>query len=524
MIPPELALFAWVGVAAWLYSARRPFQAAVLCIVGSLLFLPLKVGFDPPGLPFVDRARLGILCAFAGAFLVAPGRFRMPKDARWLLIPPFAAVLGAFGSWATNRDTVTQGIVVLEGTTRGAAVSLPMTQAVDVLLPFLLGYCLIRTPKAVKSFYTVLVGAALVYSILVLYEVRMSPRLHSDFFGYRQAGFGQTVRYDGWRPMVFTEHGLALATFMSTCVIAAAVSWKAKVRVFTIPAQSSLMFLGIVLFLCKSVAAIVYAAVFAPLAIFLKPKVQTQIAAVLALIVLGYPMMRATDVFPTQVILDLAEPVGKSQSLEFRFTHEDKLTERARERIYFGWGYGDRNRIFDPKTGKDRSVTDGAWVITFGFYGAVGFLAFFGTLLMPVLLARSRVGKLRDPVHKRLLAGLALLTVVRAADLLPNGYFMGPLTALLSGALGGACIGLPAYERQLAAARRAMAASTPQAPPEPPAGRASDRHAGAGARTGRGRARAPAARHALARLSGPARRGRDGSTRRRRGCREPDAR
>lgn len=464
MINPELALLAWIGVAIWLFASRRPSEAALICIIGSLLVMPLRAGFNLPILPNLGGQRIGILAAFVGATLIASRQMRIRGRGRWVVLLPLLAMLSSFLTWATNRDAVSQGVRFLQGMEMSGALSLPITQAIDLLMPFLVGFCLVRTPRAVRGFYVVLIGAALLYSILVLYEVRMSPTLHATVYGYRQAGFGQTVRFSGWRPMVFTEHGLALAMFLSTSVIAAAAAMRARLRVFTLPTHVTLVFLGIVLWSCKSVAAIVYSAALVPVLFLTSPRNQVRIAALMAALVLTYPTLRSADLFPTQPILAAAASVGKSGSLEFRFRHEDALSARARERALFGWGAWNRNRIFNPKTGEDDSVTDGAWIIVFGQRGFFGFFTFFGTLLAPIVLALTRVGRLRDPRHRQLLAGLALVTAVRAVDLLPNGFFMGPLTALTAGALGGASIGLVAYERaQRAAAAAAPAASAPPA-------------------------------------------------------------
>ena len=50
----------------------------------------------------------------------------------------------------------------------------------------------------------------LLYVPLCLFEIRMSPQLHKLVYGFHQHIFAQTFRFEGWRPTVFLQHGLAV--------------------------------------------------------------------------------------------------------------------------------------------------------------------------------------------------------------------------------------------------------------------------------------------------------------------------
>ncbi|MFM7428604.1 MAG: hypothetical protein ACKO1F_01760, partial [Flammeovirgaceae bacterium] len=71
-------------------------------------------------------------------------------------------------------------------------------------------------------------------------------------------------------------------------------------------------------------------------------------------------------------------------SLQFRFDNEAILAEKARQRIFLGWGGYGRNLIFDESGGLS-TVVDSVWIITFGTRGLLGITSLFSTLLLPVL-------------------------------------------------------------------------------------------------------------------------------------------
>src|SRR6185503_19473636 len=158
----------------------------------------------------------------------------------------------------------------------------------------------------------------------------------------------------------------------------------------------------------------------------------------LALVVLAYPALRSTGTFPTAALVDLSARVAqeRADSLGQRFWHEDQLVKKAGERPLFGWGGFARNRIYDAE-GVDQSVTDGAWIGTYGSGGAAGFVCIFGLLTIPVFRARSALSRIAAMPESILLAAIALLVAFADIDLLPNGLFSA-LPLFFAGALGGA--------------------------------------------------------------------------------------
>ena len=98
----------------------------------------------------------------------------------------------------------------------------------------------------------------------------------------------------------------------------------------------------------------------------------------------------------------------------------------------FGWGSWGRNRIYSSEDGSDLSVTDGAWIITLGMWGWIGYLSIFGMLCL---------GSVRLLWHKKILrsisipsATLCALLAINLMDSIPNASIR-PITWLIAGSI-----------------------------------------------------------------------------------------
>src|SRR5690606_38002774 len=69
------------------------------------------------------------------------------------------------------------------------------------------------TERAQREILVALMVAGLAYSMPMLVEIRLSPQLNVWVYGFFQHGFDQMIRYGGYRPIVFLEHGLWVAFF-----------------------------------------------------------------------------------------------------------------------------------------------------------------------------------------------------------------------------------------------------------------------------------------------------------------------
>lgn len=434
------ALFAWPVVAILLFRALPPHRAIIWTILGGYLLLPVRTGIDLPLLPAFDKTSIP---AFAALALCLPllrrptellPRGRLPR----LLTVVF--LLAPFATVAVNGDPVIVGPRVLPGLQPYDAFSFALSHAVFIV-PFLLGQRFLADERALRDLLIAVAVAGLIYSLPALFEVRMSPQLQRWVYGHGPQAFIQQIRFGGFRPVVFLGHGLAVALFVAMAFLAAIALWRGSARSVRARWMLAAGWLGMTLVLCKTASAWAYATILGPL-LLAGRRLQRLALLLIGAAVLLYPILRGADLVPTRQLEAAAALVSEERagSLRYRFDNEDILLARANEQPLFGWGGWGRNRVFDPVTGRDVSVTDGWWIIVIGQYGWVGYLAEFGLLTLPLLLlARRRIG------GQAPFAAIALGIVLAAnlIDLLPNSGIT-PLTWMLAGALAGLLARAPA--------------------------------------------------------------------------------
>lgn len=433
------ALIIWPVVSIVLYRKMALPTALCMTIIGGYLLLPSVTSLDLPLLPPLNKTSIPTLTAlFLTAIALKKQTHAYPVLPGWIPRSPLVLILfgflviGAVGTAMTNRDLLFYGPRVLPGLRIYDVFSI-LLEAMVLVLPLLLARRVLASPQAQRVFLTTLVISATIYCLPALYEVRMSPQLHHDIYGFFPSSFVQAMRSGGFRPSVFLNHGLALAIFMGLALIAAVGLYR------TAQGPSRSRWLGaaalifITLALSKSLGALMIALVFIPIVLFLSRRAQLMFAVCIAGIVMLYPMLRMANLVPVDQFVAFAESISpeRAQSLTFRVLNENALLEKARERPVFGWGGWSRNLIFNEQ-GHILSVTDGAWIIAFGQGGWLGYLPVFGLLCWSIVALF--LGRLKDLDPTSAL--LALILAAKLIDLLPNAG-LAPMHWLIAGALLG---------------------------------------------------------------------------------------
>jgi hypothetical protein len=430
-----LALFVPVSIAFFFFTS--PQRAAVWTALGSELFMPEVASFKFPLTPTLDKHNLPYICIMIGCLLKCRGKVtRVPKE-RWFIVLTIAVVVGALLTSWTNRDPAHRDFMLkpLPGLDLKDGCSLALSFFTNTALPFYVGYALFRTGVDLRTLLAGFAVGSFIYIPFELWEIRFSPNIHRLVYGFFQDAFDETMRWGGYRPLVFMRHGLALARFSLVGTMAAFVFGPKPRSIFGIPWKVGKWILALMLILCKSTGAILFAAFSLPLLSRNRPKRTLRVALVLACIVLLYPALRLSGLFPTAQILEISNSaVGtdRTQSVNFRFHNEELLLARARERVVFGWGSYGRNFTYNSR-GRP-AVSDGQWIILFGMFGVVGFVAAFGILLAPIFISRKNLRAIGPLDDRKLVAGTCLIVAIIAADLLPNGMW-GYYAFLLAGAL-----------------------------------------------------------------------------------------
>ena len=438
LVALALSIPAMVGVFFFL----RPMSAALVVALGAEMFLPEVVAFKLPFVPPLGKHNLPYLCIFIACLLRCPARVtKLPKQ-HWMSILALALLVGGVVTSSTNTDPVifgASGQVFIPGLTLKDGLYMGIAMFLASFLPLYLGYALCRHAEDFDRLIAGLAIAGLVYIPFAMVELRLSPQWHNWIYGYGQHEFQQTIRWGGYRPMVFMTHGLILARFFLAATLCLVLLARRRRVLLGLPVRLLAWTQFLVLVACKSSGAILFAVAGLPLLIWAKPKRQLLVAALLAYIIGLYPALRLSGLVPVTQILDAVGSVqaDRADSLRFRFRNEDELLAHTRERMLFGWGEYDRNAVHDEE-GNKRSVFDGYWIIRLSINGIVGFITAFAPLLIPVLWAGRRLPTIRDEKDQWLVAGVALMLALLTLDMIPNGllayypYFIaGALTRRL---------------------------------------------------------------------------------------------
>jgi hypothetical protein len=455
-VRPYVALLLFVPLSvAVLSSTRQPVRAILLVLFGGLLFLPENAAFDVRLLPPMDKNGFSSVMALTGALLLQRHRLAAVKPLRGVDLFFLIVAIGNIGTAFTNPDILEYGQDFFKDGEQVAMrkvlspirpydiISMTVRDVLGIFVPFYLGRALIRSREDGLVLMRVLVTFGLLYMPLMFIEMRMSPQLHRWIYGYMANAFAHSVRGEGYKPTVFLNNGLPVAMFVVSCIIAAATLLKARRSVFGLPAIVPIFLLWVTLALSRNLGANIYALAAVPLVLLSRGKLARRLATALVVLVCTYPLLRMTDRFPDEKLVNVASKVSseRAHSLNVRFVNEELLMEKARDRVLFGWGGFGRNRIYNER-GKDTSITDGEWIIRIGGRGIVGFIGTFGLLLGPILLAGRRMKRIRVVEDRRMLDAMTLLVAINVVDLLPNGLFTN-MPFFLAGALAGLAQGLP---------------------------------------------------------------------------------
>ncbi len=436
---PTIALIIWPLVSLCFFAAAGPKRGLIYSVILGYMFLPSNFVVELPVVPDYSKPlaiSFGLLLGYV-CYPCEKGETRSPgkRSGLGILLVAFAVILPLTSVfiYLTNRETLVFGPTVLRGLQPWDILNMSWGN-LFIFVPMFMGWRFLANPKDQHFFLKVFVIAALGYSLLVLFEARMSPQLHTLVYGYFPHDWIQHVRGGGFRPVVFLSHGLVLGLLLLMSVLAACTLTRygtPKERMFFMIAAG---WLFLVLLVSRNFGAFLLAAIFVPVILLTPNGVQVRVAASVAIAFLLYPVVRQAELLPIDGFLNLVASVlpERAHSFSIRLDNEQALLERALQKPVFGWGGFGRSRIFD-EYGRDVSLTDGLWIIILGLRGWVGYLAFFGVVTLPIiwlLFVRKRLGT------PPLVTGIAVIMAANLIDMVPNAE-LSPIGLLMVGALAG---------------------------------------------------------------------------------------
>lgn len=444
MPPPNgfyyIALFIlWPLVAYKIFKRYSLDQSVILLFLVPYLFLPVPHGeLTPvklPLLPPLDKDAVPVFVALGLLYMNKIKLDYLPRF-RWSLMFCLAFLLSPFMTVFANKDPLVFPNNVIPGLKFTEALSLFVGVYIKIYVPFIIGFSLLNTNKAHEELIKLLFILGLIYSLIMVYEVRMSPQLHRIVYGYFPHEWIQQVRAGGFRPVAFLGHGLLVALYGCLMTISAFILWRNRHEVMKGKGLFIVIYFIVVLILCKTYSAVIYFLAFLAVTLFLGMRMRLTVISVVGIVLLLYPAVRSLLPLSeiTEFFMDLNPE--RAGSLQYRFDHEDHLLDKANERPLFGWGTWGRNRIYDPFTGKDLSVTDGAWILTYGIFGWLGYIGSIGLLVYPVLALKRTLNDKNEKDFSSYTVGLAIILMIFMIDQIPNASLCH-LSYLIAGAVLG---------------------------------------------------------------------------------------
>lgn len=419
-------MFGWIPVVLFIFATLPPRRAVIASFLIAWLFLPLA-SYSISGLP--DYTKMSATCAgvLMATVLFDPARF-LSFRLHWADLPVLA--------WCCvpMMSSLSNGLGPYDG------FSATLGQTVKWGFPYFIGRLYFSDWNGLKELAIGIFIGGLVYVPLCLWEIRMSPQLHYQLYGFRVGGFHETYRFGGWRPLVFMYTGLMVSMWMVAASLTGFWLWWSRTlprRVNGIPTLWLVAALLITTVLCKSLGALALLCVGIGALVATKwTRSRIWVAGLLVIPVL-YMTARTAGDWSADELVNAAAMISEDRaaSLETRLTMEDRLTEKALRQPVFGWGGWGRNRVYDTRSGVDITITDGLWVLALGVNGVVGLAALTGAQLMPIVLLLRRIpARLWSQPMVAAAPVLALLLALYAIDNLMNAM-VNPIYMLVAGGL-----------------------------------------------------------------------------------------
>jgi hypothetical protein len=408
-------LFGWAPLTVCLFFTLKPHHAVLFAVVGGWLFLP-ATGYDWPGLPGYSKSTAiavgllvgGRLSRHGGAAAISWGRYDLPMIL-WCLCPIATSLSNQLGLYDGLSGSLSQ--IVVWG------------------IPYAAGRRYFHRLDELRDLCLAVIVGGLLYLPLCLYEIRMSPQFSNILYGFFPHSFAQHMRYGGYRPIVFMEHGLMVALWMALSSTVAFWLWRSGgIRHLQgIPMSFVVAALALTTVLCKSAngwfaLGLGYGGYF-----LCRPGNALRPLQWLLLAVPLYIGLRATGVVAGREIEAVAAYLFDQErlsSLGVRLLQEDMFSLKALQRPLLGWGGYNRGRPVDLETGKELLVMiDSLWLITLSTKGFVGLIAFVAAMLAgPWVVLRSALAESQGAAAARSVpVVLSLVVVLFMIDSLFNG-------------------------------------------------------------------------------------------------------
>jgi hypothetical protein len=375
----DAVMAGWYPLCFVLFMLLPAARAVAVGLVTGFLLLP-NVVYSLPGMPNYDKGLAIVLGVGVAAFLCDNARLLAFRP-RWVDLPIAFLCLAPFFSAVVNGD----------GAYRGASNAFDFT--VRWALPWLFGRLYFAEFEAQKYLALAVIVGALIYVPFALWEIKMSPQLHREFYGVMLRSFKHAHRAFGlWRPNVFVSHGLAYALYNSLAALCAFWLWHTKAvrRVWGFPMGAVVAVLcGLTVLVQSSNAILLLGLGMLVLLLGTRNRVAFPMIA-LVLVPPIYVTVRQGLRWDGEQLVEVAKEVfgpTRAKSLDVRIEAEKFLADRIVERPWFGF---DDFKEFTGNKGREVEenpvLVDSRWILYLGLYGVFALVGLWGMQLLPPML------------------------------------------------------------------------------------------------------------------------------------------
>ena len=424
-----MMLFGWVPLSILFFWILKPHHAVLVSILGGWLFLPMAA-YNLPGIPEYGKDASISLGLILGGLLSGHKR----ETSFQLKIYDIPILLWCICPVATS---LFNGLGLYDG------LSAAIKNIAAFGVPYFVGRYYFDSAKSLRDICVGIIIGGMIYIPFCLWEVRMSPQLHKMIYGFFQHSFDQHVRYGGFRPIVFMQHGLMVSLWMAVSSVITFWYWQSseKKNLMWIPLMVVFFSLVVTTLLCKSANGWTILILGVGLYFLYKKLNVTRSFQILVLIIPLYFILRIPNLLSIQEITSVASIFFDEErvaSLIYRLTQEDLICVEVLKQPLLGWGRFGRGLPVDVNTGEVLIyVRDSLWLISFQTYGFVGLICLYASLLLGPFLIFKNYEKLTqfgsDSIHT-LIVALSLTVVFFSIDSLFNSM-RSPIYIAISGAL-----------------------------------------------------------------------------------------
>lgn len=413
-------LLFWIPLTIYWFKKKDSREAVLLSYIGGVLFLP-QFNIDIPLINYDKNTAIAIAVLLGE--LVSNNKVKIKKTF-------FDTNMILFCFVSTILSSLLNGFGLYEGV--AFAVERYFTWGVA----YMVGRKYFRNVTDLKLIVKFILVGVLIYVVLSLYELRMSPQLHVKIYGFFQHSWTQHFRYGGYRPIVFMTHGLMVSLWLMVGAVILFWIWRSKItkRMFRVPVFILFLVTFGTLYMSKSKGALFLGII--GIILWYSYKFD-KINAALTLLLISIPVYLFMRIQSLITISDLVNIVSRffdqerMGSLIYRLRSEEVITDNMGFlQVIFGWHRWARGVGINPYTNRP-VVVDSLWIVTYGGHGLFGLVSLFLLILSgPISIVKlNRKGKV---CLESIL--LSLIIVLFAYDSMVNAM-INPIYILCTGAL-----------------------------------------------------------------------------------------